>query len=86
MVLNPASMWRNERPPGVSASSSSGGDGWGGGAAQRELMVTPSVTTQTLGGQEFNFFVIRIHMEANWDGILCEQRTVHYIPECLLCI
>lgn len=57
-----------------------------GGAAQRELTVTPSVTTQTLGGQEFNFFIIMIHMEAKWDGVLCEQRTVHYIPECLLCI
>ena len=57
-----------------------------GGAAQGELTVIPSITTQTLGGQEFNFFVIRIHMEAEWDGILCEQCAVHYIPECLLCI
>ena len=69
MALNPVSTSRTERPPGVSASARGGGDGWGrGGAAQGELTVIPSLTTQTLGGQEFNFFVIRIHMEAKWDG------------------
>lgn len=50
------------------------------------IIVTTSSITQTLGGQEFNDFIIRIHINAKWDAILCEQNTLHYIPECLLWI
>ena len=60
--------------PGLSASTHGSGGragGWAGGDRSKRVTVTPNVTTQAFGGQEFPFQL---------GGRLSDQCTVHHTP------